>query len=98
MAGGAHKEEKLKTIHRTVIVAKCPHGGPDVYEAEFHIQDKIVTVEFIQGQIDRLTDSGIYQEKLTQKLADMIGCEVVTKGTHKRFTTECTAGPEKVKE
>ncbi len=94
LASRKDTKESMKTIHRTTIIAKCPHGGPDVYEAEFIIIDKMITVEFIQGKIDMLTDSGIYQEKLTQKLADLVGCDVVTKGTHKRFSTECSASPE----
>ncbi len=85
---------KTTTVHRTTIVGKCPHGCPDVYEAEFHIENRVVTVESIQAEIDRATEAPIYQESLTQTLADRIGCPVVTSGAHGRFMTECRAVPQ----
>jgi hypothetical protein len=83
----------MKTIHRTTIVGRCPHGCDDVYEAEFRISDRIVVVESIQEAINESTADPIYQEELTQKLADLIGCEVATKGVHGPFCTECIANP-----
>lgn len=64
-----------------------------MYEAEFHVPDVVVTVETIQAEIDAATAEPIYQEHLTQRLANRIGCNVVTVGTHGRFETECRAEP-----
>lgn len=81
----------MKTVHRTTIVGKCPHGCPDVYSAEFHVVDRVITVESIQAEIDAATAEPVYQETLTQRLANAVGCNVVTLGTHGRFETECRA-------
>lgn len=86
---------KIKTIHRTTIVGKCPHGCADVYEAEFHVENRIVTVETILSEIVLVTREPIYQESLTQMLADHLGCHVVTVGVHGQFTTECRADPDR---
>lgn len=83
----------MKTVHRTTIVGKCPHGCPDVYSAEFHVVDRVITVESIQAEIDAATKEPVYQEDLTQRLANRVGCNVVTLGTHGRFETECRAEP-----
>lgn len=84
----------MKTIHRTIIVAKGPHLATDVYNAEFHVDNQTITVEDIQLEIDEVTAEPIYQEQLTQKLADGLGCVVVTYGTHSKFFTTCTAEPK----
>ena len=86
---------KTKTVHRTTIVGKCPHGCADVYEAEFHVENRVITVESIQAEIDRATQEPIYQESLTQTLADRLGWQGVTSGMHGRFGTECRAEPER---
>lgn len=83
----------MKTVHRTTIVGKCPHGCPDVYSAEFHIADRIITVESIQAEIDAATKEPVYQEDLTQRLANRVGCNVATVGSHGQFETECRAEP-----
>lgn len=84
---------KIRTAHQTTIVSRCPHGGIDVYTAEFRVEDRILTVEAIQAEIDQAAQSPIYQEALTQRLADRLGCVVITTGTHGRFRTECRAEP-----
>lgn len=81
----------METVHKTMIVAKCPQGATDVYEAEFHTGDRVILVEKILFEIARVTEKAIYQENLTQDLADRIGCKVVTRGRHGVFATECTA-------
>lgn len=81
------------TVHRTTIVGRCPHGCADVYAAEFHAGDRLVRVEDIQAAVDKLTAEPVYQEDLTQRLADAVGCRVVTVGPHGRCVTTCSAGP-----
>jgi hypothetical protein len=82
----------MRTTHRTTIVGQCPHGCPDVYEAEFHTT-KLIRVEDIQAAIDRLTSGPLYQEELTKLLAIETECRVVTRGMHGRFETTCEAEP-----
>jgi len=83
----------MTTTHKTTIVGRCPHGCPDVYEAEFTVDGTaVVTVESIQSHIDRLTAEPVYQEDLTRKLAAATGCRVRTVGSHGRFLTTCEAG------
>lgn len=81
----------IRTIHRTTIVAQCPHGGVDVYQAEFHAEGRTVTVESIQTVIDAVVRNPGYQEDLTRQLAQTLNCKVVTLGSHGRFQTECHA-------
>lgn len=83
-----------KTVHRTTIVAQCPHGGVDVYQTEFHVGNRTVTVESIQTVIDAVVKNPVYQEDLTRQLANTLNCEVVTLGSHGRFQTECHAVAE----
>lgn len=85
----------MTTIHRTTIVGKCPLGCADVYEAEFHVKSKLIEVGDIADAIKEATENPIYQENLTQLLADNIGCKVVTKGRHTQFETTCEAEPNK---
>lgn len=81
----------IDTVHTTTIVGQCPHGGIDVYVAEFHVSDHTITVESIQIAIDALVHVPIYQEALTHSLAANLGCSVVTTGCHGRFKTVCRA-------
>lgn len=87
----------MLTIHRTTIVGQCPHGGDDIYKAEFITgKYEFVAVERIQEEIDKLTQAPIYQETLTQLLANRLDCKVKTYGTHGKFETECEADPEEL--
>lgn len=83
----------MNTIHRTSISSRCPHGGGDYYTAEFNVGTRFVAVETIQKAIDALTLQPIYQEELTQLLANELKCGVITRGTHGKFSTECHAWP-----
>jgi|APGre2960657404_1045060.scaffolds.fasta_scaffold48272_5 hypothetical protein len=84
----------MTTIHRTTVVGQCPLGCADIYEVEFHVANKTIPVETIQAEIDKATQSPIYQEDLTSRLASALRCTVVTRGTHSRFRTECSASME----
>ena len=83
----------MLTVHKTTIVGECPHGGVDIYEAEFHVSNAVLAVETIQKAIGTLTRNAIYQENLTSTLANCLGCRVVTRGMHGRFETTCEAMP-----
>ena len=84
----------MRTIHRTTIVAKCPLGTMDVYEAEFDVGARFIAVETIQACINSLTRVPVFQEKLTQVLANAVQCRVTLRGSHGAFDTECVAEPE----
>lgn len=87
----------MKTIHSTTIVGTCPLGCADIYHAEFHVDGPNVTpVENIQAVINELTKQPIYQEALTQALANRVGCKVVTRGRHMSFETTCEVDPPSV--
>lgn len=85
----------MRTVHRTDIVARCPLGGTDIYEASFTVAGTMLLVEDIQRHIDHLTAEPIYQEELTGRLAVRLKCRVETIGRHGRFTTECVHEPQK---
>jgi hypothetical protein len=84
---------QTETVHTTTIVGKCPHGCDDVYTAEFHVGNLFVSVESIAKIIAEIVGQPIYQELLTQELANRVGCKVKTRGMHGRFSTDCTATP-----
>ena len=77
--------------HKTTINAKCPHGGPDFYEACFE-SSRMIPVEVIQASIECLTKSPVYQEDLTGRLSSILQCEVILIGKHKNFVTETNEG------
>lgn len=83
----------MKTIHKTHMFAECPKGTSDYYEVEFHVTDRVLPVEDIQQAIAKATKQTIYQEDLTQRLANWLKCDVVTFGIHSGFKTECTCSP-----
>ncbi len=85
----------MQTVHRTTIIGKCPLGCDDLYDAEFHVTNTFIEVGDIFDAIKEATEEPIYQEALTQILADNIGCKVITKGRHMQFETTCEAEPNK---
>lgn len=82
---------EIQTIHSVTIAAKCPNGAVDCYQAEFHIDNKVIEVEKIAEQISLLTKEPIFQEDLTRALAENLGCSVTTVGKHGVFETNCEA-------
>ncbi len=84
----------MKASHRRNIAAKCPMGCIDVYAAEF-LTNEIVMVEDIDKAIAAAWGVAITQEELTQKLADITGCRVVTNGRHGVYDTTVEASPSR---
>ena len=87
---------KMTTVHSTQFFGKCPLGCVDIYFAEFTVISfgagaRVLMVEDIQHQIDRLTETECTQEQLTYSLASALNCRVKTTGTHSRFQTVCVA-------
>ena len=71
----------MKVVHRITIIGQCPKGCSDIYQAEFHTNQTIM-VEDIGRSISLATKTALTQEELTQRLADLTDCRVVTHGTH----------------
>lgn len=65
-----------------------------MYKAEFHVEGKVIAVERINEVIASETSVPLYQEVLTQVLANKLQCKVVTFGNHLHFTTECVSEPD----
>jgi hypothetical protein len=72
--------------HTTIITGKCPHGCPDVYKATFETE-RLIPVEVIQAAITCYTLAPVYQEDLTERLAECLQCRVTLKGGHGEFVT-----------
>lgn len=71
----------MRVTHHLTIVARCPHGGMDTYQARIEVE-RVVLVERIRAEVARLTKRPIYQEALTAKLARALGAKVTTEGMH----------------
>ncbi len=68
--------------HELPVKSKCPiNGVNDFYECRV-IVDRFVTCEEIVKACEQFQNKKIYQETLTQKLADDLKATVVTTGHH----------------
>jgi hypothetical protein len=84
----------IKVVYRTEIAAICPvDGSRDIYRVTIR-SDWLIPVEEILATIAAATGDPVYQENLTQTLADEIGAKVITTGRHSGVETRCTAWPE----
>lgn len=81
----------MVAVHRIVIHGTCPHGCPDVYTGRFKTT-RMIPVEVVEAAIKCCTLTPIYQESLTQRLADILACEVTLNGMHGNFYSETIAG------
>ena len=82
--------------HSLTMIAKCPvNGATDFYDVTF-ILDKFINVEALMVEMLQYHKQPIYQEDLTQKLADFAKCEVITHGIHSGIRTmvRCAPAPE----
>jgi hypothetical protein len=74
----------MKVRHRLIVRATCPvNGDRDRYLCWVTL-DRVVKVEDIWQLVEELTQKPIFQEDLTQALADRLGAPVKTRGTHRR--------------
>lgn len=83
----------ILTEHRLTITAICPVDGTiDVYKMIVETHD-MIAVERIQDVVASATRDPLYQEALTQSLADELGATVTTEGVHSGVDTRCRAEP-----
>ena len=75
--------------HRLWIDSSCPvDGAADRYECVVDVSGRVVKCEEIVEAVEVLTKKPIFQEGLTQALADRLNATVVTKGTHVKGRVE----------
>ena len=85
----------ISTTHTLQFSGRCPLGPEDHYEASIHAGPRFIEAGFISKLVSELTSQPIYQEHLTQQLADRLCCRVVTQTRHGRVSTTCVADPSK---
>ena len=84
----------ILTEHNLTIQAKCPvNGNTDTYRVTV-TTTRLIAVEEILSEVDRLTDIPIFQERLTGDLAASLFARVKTVGAHSGVETTCVAGEE----
>lgn len=89
----------MKVEHTFTMIAKCPVNNlQDVYEVTLRM-DKVMPVERILGHIGGFVGVKLFQEEITQSLADTFECEVESVGVHSNVKTRvvCTPQPVEVK-
>ena len=85
-------ETYIRVEHTLSVLARCPvNESRDVYETTFRL-DKLVKVETLIEQCRGFQDKKLFQEELTELLAQAFGCEVETRGIHSGVKTVCVAG------
>lgn len=77
-------------VHHTLTAPSlCPiNGARDVYEVTLQLTE-LVPVETILAKVADFATLRIYQEDLTQALADAFNCTVESVGFHSGVTTRC---------
>jgi hypothetical protein len=77
----------LRIEHRLTIMATCPmNGKKDVYQAIVRCTE-VIPVERINEEAAKFKGVSLFQEALTKSLAETLGCEVETVGTHSGVQT-----------
>ncbi len=81
------------TEHRLTITAICPvDGSRDIYKMTVETTE-MLEVERILTTVEASTREPMYQENLTQWLADGLGAIVTLEGTHSGVETLSRAEP-----
>jgi hypothetical protein len=73
----------MKVRHYVEIRATCPvNGDADRYDAFVYVEGRVLRCEDVAEAVEQLTREPVYQETLTQALADRLGAKVKTVGRH----------------
>lgn len=87
----------MKVRHTVVVESICPvNGDSDRYIADVDVwPGGFILCEDVLAAVQPLVKEAITQEKLTQLLADRLGCRVKTRGSHcrGRVTTTVVCRP-----
>lgn len=80
----------MRVTHVFALQCRCPVDNlTDTYEVTLTI-DRLVKVEQILDYAATFADQTLYQENLTELLAEKFDGKVVTVGTHSGVRTTCT--------
>lgn len=83
----------MNVTHRLTITANCPvDDQADVYRVTVET-DRVLPVETILEGVAALTRQPLFQEELTERLAELLGAVVTTKGTHTGVRTVVVHDP-----
>jgi len=80
----------VKVVHTLKVRGICPVDQlPDEYTVRV-VTRRVIPVEEILAQVEKLTKEPIFQEDLTQKLHRALACTVRSIGYHSGVRTVCT--------
>jgi len=84
----------MKVRHHVEVRSTCPvNGDPDRYDCFVYVEDRVLKCEDVAEAVVQLTKQPVFQESLTQALADRLQARVKTVGRHKagniRTTVVC---------
>lgn len=86
----------MKVEHTLTMQAKCPaNEATDVYDVTFRM-DKILQVEILIGHVGQMRGVKLFQEEITQSLADRFECEVESVGMHSGVKTRVVCQPQPI--
>lgn len=81
----------MHVTHELTINARCPKDDAFDHYAVTVETDRTVAVEDILKAAKDLPEK-IFQEEITQRLAEALSCKVRTVGTHSGVKTTCSVG------
>lgn len=80
----------MKVRHHVIIQSTCPvDRSEDRYDCYVYSR-RLLKCEDVIAAVGQLTTAPVFQELLTQRLADVLGCKVKTSGLHVRGTVRTT--------
>lgn len=79
-------------LYELHIRCKCPvNNGEDEYKLSLE-SAHMIEVETILAAVTQLTTAPVYQEALTEGLAEKLNAAIITVGYHSGVKTTCRAG------
>jgi GTP cyclohydrolase I len=78
--------------HQLVMYCTCPvNKMKDIYTLIIRT-DRIIKVEDIKEAVAEVSKEPTFQEDLTQRLSEILACEVETNGLHQKVRTMVICG------
>jgi len=73
----------MRVVHQIEVRATCPvNGDADLYRCWVVVRDRVLKCEDVAEAVADLTREPVFQESLTQALADRLRAKVKTVGRH----------------
>jgi GTP cyclohydrolase I len=82
----------MRVEHRFQTSVRCPVNGARNCYAVAVRTDRLVMVEDILAAADQLAKGPSYQEDFTRQLAEVLNCQVETRGVHSAVETTVVCG------